>query len=95
MAYKTKRSRDARVRLKALENGDEFAKLTFLALRKDDSCKNRLLRLFGFKKPQDVVEIGKNNDKKLLKEYNDWLLSVDSDLNEDSSDRLVNKFLSL
>ena len=96
MAYKTKRSRDARVRLKALENGDEFAKLTFLALKKDDSCWNRFLRYFWFKKPQDIVEIGKKNDSKLLKEYTTWLFDngYDVDLDESNVSHFVNKFLS-
>jgi hypothetical protein len=50
--YKTKRSRDMRMRMDILKDSDEFAKETFIKLRLDDSCWNRLLRYLRLKKPQ-------------------------------------------
>ena len=96
MAYQTKRSRDTRVRLKSLEQGDEFAKLTFLALREDDSCWNRFLRYFWFKKPQNMVEIGEINDRRIIKDYTDWLLENEYDfqIHSENKDHFINKYMS-
>ncbi len=44
--FKTRRSSDIKIRLDALKNADEFAKQTFIALRKDDTCWRRFLRFF-------------------------------------------------
>ena len=52
--YKTKRNKDIRTRLEILKDADEFAKKTFLQLRLDDSCWNRLLRYLRLKKPQKL-----------------------------------------
>ena len=52
--YQTKRSKDIRTRLEILKDSDEFAKETFLKLRLDDSCLNRLLRYLGLKKQQSL-----------------------------------------
>ena len=58
MAYQTKRSREQRMRTKerfnAIKNGDEFAKMTFIQLKKDDSTWNRFLRALGLKKRQTL-----------------------------------------
>jgi len=53
-AFRTRKSKDIKVRLDALKNADEFAKQTFLALRKDDSCLRRLLRFFWIIKPMKL-----------------------------------------
>ena len=45
-SFKTIKSNDVKIRLDALKNADEFAKLTFIALRKNDTCLRRLLRFF-------------------------------------------------
>ena len=52
--YKTKRSKDMRTRMEILKDADSFAKETFLQLRLDDSCWNRLLRLLRLKAPQKL-----------------------------------------
>ena len=57
--YKTRRSKENRmrqkIRLEALKNADEFAKLTFIQLRKEDSTWKRFLRFFRLI-PQQKVE---------------------------------------
>ena len=57
--YKTRRSKENRMRrkikLEALKNADEFAKLTFIQLRKEDSTWKRFLRFFRLI-PQQRVE---------------------------------------
>jgi hypothetical protein len=53
-SFKTQKSSDIKVRLDALKNADEFAKLTFISLRKDDSCLNRFLRFFRLKSQQKI-----------------------------------------
>ena len=52
--FKTRKSSDIKVRLDALKNADEFAKATFVALRKDDTCLKRFLRFFGIIPKQEV-----------------------------------------
>lgn len=53
-SYRTKRNKEVRIRLDALKNADSFAKETFIALRKDDSCLNRFLRFLGLKERQKI-----------------------------------------
>jgi len=72
-SYKTRRNRNARLRLDAVRNGDEFAKLTFVQLRKDDGCINRFLRFFGFKSPQNVGEVTYKYNAELLEGYVEFL----------------------
>lgn len=50
--YRTNRNKDIRTRVEILKDADEFAKETFLKLRLDDSCLNRLLRYLRLKSPQ-------------------------------------------
>jgi hypothetical protein len=45
-AFKTRNSTDIKIRANALKNGNEFAIMTFLELRKDDTCWKRFLRFF-------------------------------------------------
>jgi len=45
-SFRTRKSSDVKVRLDALKNADDFAKQTFIALRKDDTCIKRFLRFF-------------------------------------------------
>lgn len=56
--YKTRRAKENRLKVKtkaeALKNADEFAKMTFIALRKDDSCFRRFLRFFKIIPPQRI-----------------------------------------
>ena len=53
-AFRTRNSKDIKIRLDALKNGNDFAFQTFLALRKDDSCWRRLLRFLYIIKPMDI-----------------------------------------
>ena len=53
-AFKTRRSNDIKIRANALKNGDEFAKLTFIALREDDTCMKRFLRFFKLIPKQEI-----------------------------------------
>ena len=52
--YKTRRNKDIRTRLEIIKDSDSFAKETFLQLRLDDSCWNRLLRYLRLKAPQKL-----------------------------------------
>lgn len=52
--YQTRRNKDIRTKLSALKDADEFAKQTFILLRKDDSCWNRFLRFLRLKAPQKL-----------------------------------------
>lgn len=53
-SYQTKRNRDIRTRLDVMKDADSFAKETFIKLRLDDSCWNRLLRYLRLKAPQKL-----------------------------------------
>jgi len=53
-SFKTRKSLDIKIRANALKNGDEFAKKTFIALRKDDTCWRRFLRFFRIIPPQKI-----------------------------------------
>jgi len=53
-SYKSQKKKSVKERLMTLKEADEFAKKTFIALRKDDTCWRRLLRFFGIIKPQNV-----------------------------------------
>ena len=52
--YQTRRSKAIRERLEVMKDADEFAKETFIRLRLDDSCWNRLLRYLHLKAPQKL-----------------------------------------
>jgi len=43
-SYKQQKRKSIKERLMTLKEADEFAKQTFIALRKDDTCVKRLLR---------------------------------------------------
>ena len=45
-SYKAQKRSSIKQRLRTLEEADEFAKNTFIALRKDDTCWKRFLRYF-------------------------------------------------
>jgi|AntAceMinimDraft_18_1070375.scaffolds.fasta_scaffold02306_4 hypothetical protein len=53
-SFRTRKSSDIKVRLSALKNADDFAKKTFIALRKDDSTWHRFLRFFRIIAPQSL-----------------------------------------
>ena len=53
-SFSTRKSNDRKIRANALKNGNEFAKMTFLQLKKNDSTWNRFLRFFGLKKQQKL-----------------------------------------
>tara|TARA_R110000787_G_scaffold276483_2_gene385434 strand:+ start:921 stop:1088 length:168 start_codon:yes stop_codon:yes gene_type:complete len=53
-SFSTRKSNDRKIRANALSNGNEFAKMTFLQLKKDDSTWNRLLRYLRLRKPQKI-----------------------------------------
>ena len=53
-SFKTRKSSDIKIRFNALKNGDEFAKKTFILLRKDDTCWKRFLRFFRIIPPQKL-----------------------------------------
>ena len=72
--YTTKRNKEARIRFDAVKNGDEFAKLTFIQLRKDDSCLNRILRFFRFKSPTNVADVVHKYNSEVLNDYNKYLV---------------------
>ena len=54
-SYKAQKRSSIKQRLRTLEEADEFAKNTFIALRKDDTCWKRFLRYFRII-PQQKVE---------------------------------------
>ena len=43
-----------KIKLEALKNADEFAKMTFIQLRKEDSTWKRFLRYFGLIPKQKI-----------------------------------------
>ena len=45
-SYKSQKKKSIKSRLETLKEADEFAKKTFIALRKDDTCLKRFLRYF-------------------------------------------------
>ena len=45
-SYKSQKKKSIKSRLETLKEADEFAKKTFIALRKDDTCWKRFLRYF-------------------------------------------------
>lgn len=57
--YKSRRHKENRmrqkIRLEALKNADEFAKMTFIQLRKEDTTWKRILRYLRII-PQQKVE---------------------------------------
>ena len=44
-SYKQQKRKSIKERLMTIKEADEFAKKTFIALRKDDTCWKRFLRL--------------------------------------------------
>ena len=44
MSYKHEKRKSIKNRMLTLKEADEFAKQTFIALRKDDTCLKRFLR---------------------------------------------------
>lgn len=53
-SYKAQKKKSIKERLITLKEADEFAKKTFIALRKDDTCWKRFLRLFSIIPQQKV-----------------------------------------
>lgn len=44
-SYKSQKKKSIKERMLTLKEADEFAKNTFIALRKDDTCWKRFLRM--------------------------------------------------
>jgi hypothetical protein len=54
MTYNSQKKSSIKARAKTLQDADQFAKITFIQLRKDDTCWKRFLRFFRFIPPQKV-----------------------------------------
>ena len=55
-SYKKNMRSSIKARAKTLGDADKFAKATFIALRKDDTCIKRFLRFFRLI-PQQKIEV--------------------------------------
>ena len=53
-SYKSQKRSSIKQRAMTLKEADEFAKKTFIALREDDTCLKRFLRLFRIIPQQKV-----------------------------------------